>query len=49
MTNDATQPGEERGSIYDRVQALREKASDLSKTLDKVEETLQEAERESSE
>ncbi|HYJ07037.1 MAG TPA: hypothetical protein VEX43_18045 [Chthoniobacterales bacterium] len=49
MTDEATQPGEERGSIHDRVQALREKASDLSQTLDRVEETLREAERESNE
>jgi hypothetical protein len=49
MTDEATQPGEAGGSIHDRIQALREKASDLSKTLDKVEETLQDTEREANE
>ena len=45
MPDHAAQPGEEKESVQDGVQALREKVSDLSQTLDKVEETLQEAER----
>ena len=49
MTDEAIQPGEERGNIHDRVQVLRQKAGDLSKTLEEVEKTLQEAERESNE
>ena len=49
MTDDVTQTGGEKGSIHDRVQALREKACDLSETLDKVEENLQDAQREAKE
>lgn len=49
MTDEATPPGEERGKIHNRVQALREKVGDLSKSLDEVEKTRQEAEREPNE
>ena len=44
-----TSPGGEEESIHERVQALREKTCDLSETLDEVEETLLEAQRESNE
>lgn len=43
---DETSPGGEKESIHERVQALREKACDLSEILDEVEETLQAARRE---
>jgi hypothetical protein len=32
-----------RGSVADRVEALREKTNKLSETVDRVEQTLQEA------
>jgi hypothetical protein len=48
MTDETSQGGEEE-SIHERVRALREKACDLSETLDEVEKTLQEAQRESNE
>lgn len=35
------------GSIHERVETLREKASALSETFDRIEKTLLEAERES--
>jgi peptidoglycan hydrolase CwlO-like protein len=43
MTEETSQAGEEKGNIHERVQALREKASDLSETLDDVEKRLKEA------
>jgi hypothetical protein len=49
MADEATQPGQERGSIHDRVQKLREEASQLSETLEGVEKNLQEAAGESKE
>jgi hypothetical protein len=43
----SSQPAGETGNISERVQALREKTSDLSETLDKIEDTLREAHRDS--
>ena len=39
----ASQPVGEGGSLHDRVQTLRERASKLSETLDGVEMSLREA------
>jgi hypothetical protein len=44
-----SQPAGKTGNISDRVQVLREKATDLSQTLDKIEGTLREAQRGSKE
>jgi hypothetical protein len=44
-----SQPAGEAGNISERVRVLREKASDLSQTLDRVEETLREAQCDSKE
>jgi len=49
MADETPQPGEEKGSIHDRVQRLREEASQLSETLEGVEKSLQEAAGESKE
>ena len=45
----SSQPAGESGNISERVQVLREKAGELSQTLDRVEETLREARRDSNE
>jgi hypothetical protein len=45
----SSQPAGETGNICERVQVLREKASDLSETLDRIEDTLREARRDSNE
>ena len=45
----SAQPAGETGNISERVQVLREKAGDLSQTLDRIEDTLREAQRGSKE
>jgi hypothetical protein len=45
----SSQPAGETGDISERVQVLREKAGDLSQTLDRIEATLREARRDSKE
>jgi hypothetical protein len=45
----SSQPAGEGGNISERVQALREKASDLSQTLNRIEDTLREAQHSSKE
>ncbi len=49
MADETPQPGEEKGSIHDRVQKLREEASQLSETFEGVEKSLREAAGESKE
>jgi hypothetical protein len=44
-----SQPAADPGSVSNRVQAIREKANQLSETLDRIEKNLQEAAGESKE